>query len=135
LASISAAILCDFAQVREGLLFVVSGGITRRYSAELPAPLGMMLGLLVEIPAQELAQVHDIEIIVKRTDTAEDLARMVAGVQAEGETQPGESLMVPAAVDLRGVAVQVYGSHDVRVTIDGDVGTFLTIYVLDKPPT
>jgi hypothetical protein len=134
LASISASILCDFAQVREGLLFVASGGITRAYRPELPAPLMVMLGLLVEIPADEQGRVHEIEIVVKHNDTATDIARVVAGAQAAGDTHPGESLMVPAVADLRMVGVAEYGSYDVRVNVDGNPGTYLTFYVLDKPP-
>lgn len=97
--------------------------MTRVYSAQLPAPLNVMLGLLVEISADELAQVHEIQIAVKRNETAEDIARAVAGVQAEGDTHPGESLVAPAVADLRGITVPAYGSYDVRVTIDGEVAS------------
>jgi glutamate-5-semialdehyde dehydrogenase len=38
---VTTAMLADFAQVREGLLFVSSGGITRCYREQLPAPLGV----------------------------------------------------------------------------------------------
>lgn len=93
-----------------------------------------MLGLLVEIPAGEFRQVHEIEIIVKHNDTAQDVARVVTGVQASGDTYPGESLMVPAVADLRPVGLPEYGSYDVRVHINGEPGTYLTLYVMDKPP-
>lgn len=134
LANISTSILCDFAQVRDGLLFVCSGGITRRYCAQLPAPLGVMLGLLVEIPPDEPELVHEIQIVVKSNDTAEDIHRSVTGVQARGDTRPGESLMVPAVADLRPIEASAYGSYDIRVIVDGDAGTLLTFYLVDKPP-
>jgi len=38
---LEAALLCDFAEVREGLLFVVAGGITRVARASLPDRLGL----------------------------------------------------------------------------------------------
>jgi hypothetical protein len=134
LASISSGILCDFAQVREGLLFVASGGISRVYAAEVPAPLSVMLALLVEIPPDELASVHEIQIAIRRSDTAEDVTRAVLAVQAGGDVYPGENLIVPAVLDLRGVRVSAHGSYDIRITVDGDVGILLTIYVVDKPP-
>ena len=43
LMEVTTAMLSDFAQVREGLLFVSSGGITRCYREQLPAPLGVHL--------------------------------------------------------------------------------------------
>ena len=44
---IRVATLCDFAQVREGLLFVSSAGITRVYRESFPAPIGVMLALVL----------------------------------------------------------------------------------------
>ena len=93
-----------------------------------------MLGLLVEIPAGEYGQVHEIEIVVKRNEMAEDVARAVFGVQATGDTYPGESLMVPAVADLRTLMVPEYGSYDIRANVDGQPGTYLTLYVTDKLP-
>ena len=36
-AQLKALVLCDFAQVREGLLFVQSGGLTRLVAPKFPA--------------------------------------------------------------------------------------------------
>jgi hypothetical protein len=130
LATLSAGVLCDFAQVRAGLLFVMSGGVTRAFRPEIPAELGVMVGLLVEIPADEQGRVHEVEVVVKQNDTATDIVRAVSGVQASAKTHPGESLMVPAVADLRNVTVSAYGGYDVRVHVDGQPGIFLTLYVV-----
>jgi hypothetical protein len=50
---IIAGVLCDYAEVREGLLTIVSAGITRLWRAELPAPMGVFLALQVEVEANE----------------------------------------------------------------------------------
>ena len=39
--TISTAILCDFAEVRDNLLFVVAGGVTRLFRAEWPGPMNV----------------------------------------------------------------------------------------------
>ena len=57
---IQAAILCDSATVREGLLHVLGGGINRLYRSELPAPLGVALALLVAFEPEEVDQLHEV---------------------------------------------------------------------------
>ena len=46
---IRVATICDFAQVRDGLLSVISAGITRVWRSQYPAPLGVMLALVFEV--------------------------------------------------------------------------------------
>ena len=133
MASISAGILCDFAQVRDGVLFVASGGVTRAFRSKLPAGLGVMLGLLVELPPGDIELVHELVVAVKQNETAKDVARLVAGVQAGGDPYPGEALIAPLALDLRSVPVEAYGSYDIRAAVDGELGVHLTFYVTDKP--
>ena len=50
---LSTAVLCDFAQVRDRLLFVASGAVSRLYRRELPSPLGLMVGLVIEVPLED----------------------------------------------------------------------------------
>jgi len=134
LTTLTSAILCEFAQVRESMLVVVGGCITRVRRESLPAPLGVMLALVMEIPAGEQAQVHEIVVAVKRPETAEDVLRVVGGVQLSSEhAYPGESLQVPLAFDLRDARVEAYGGYDVVSHVDGNPGPMLTFYVVDKP--
>lgn len=46
---IRVATICDFAQVREGLLSVLSAGVTRVWQTQYPAPLGVMVALIFEL--------------------------------------------------------------------------------------
>ena len=48
---VSVAAICDFAQVREGLLSVISAGINRLWRPQYPAPMGAMLALIVAQPS------------------------------------------------------------------------------------
>lgn len=135
MAEISSAIVCDFAQVRDNLLFVVAGGITRVYRPNLPAQLGLCLALIVEVPSDERGQVHEIVAACKHSQTAEELFRIVGAAQAHdlGDLEPGESQFLPLAVDLRSVGAARYGSYDVHTSVDGQPGPLLTFYVKDKP--
>ena len=99
-ATISSAILCDFAQVREGLLFVMSGGITRVLRPELPGKLGVKAAVVVEIGPEEIDQQHHVVVAVKHPASAQELARVGTTFQAGGALEPGESLYVPLVVDL-----------------------------------
>lgn len=128
-AAISSVLLCDYAQVREGLLFVLSGGITRVYRRTLPAPLGVKAAVVVEIGFAEIARPHQLVVSVKHVGTAQEMGRMTSGFKAAGALEPGESLYVPIVVDLASVAVKEYGAHDVQVAVDGAVPAQLTIYV------
>src|ERR1700683_4960786 len=81
---IPTAILGDFAQVREGLLFVSSGGVTRVYHQPdwpLPRPLGLHLGLAVEVGPDEIDKVHEVRVRVVQQSTAMETAAVVAAMQ------------------------------------------------------
>jgi hypothetical protein len=137
LASVSASLLCDFAQVREGVLFVASGGLTRAYRPEMPAAIGMMLALVIEVPADEQDQAHEIVMVIKHNDTAQEAARLVGGFQVgrPPEAFPGETIYVPQVLDLRTVGVAQYGAYDVRLSVDSHEAPWLTFYVVKPPDT
>jgi len=130
MATISSAILCDFAQVREGLLFVASGALTRIFRPSLPAPLGVMVGVVVELDFDEVGATHELVVAVKEAATAHQVGRIQATLHAgASELEPGESLYVPIPVSLHGIELRSYGPHDVQVSVDGGVSTSLTFYV------
>lgn len=134
MASVSSAILCDFAQVREGLLMVASGGITRMYRPALPAPMLVMVAAIVEVEHHEIDRSHQLVLSVTQVETAETIVRMTVGLQAASQDlEPGESLSVPVTIDLRSVVLPAYGAFDVKVAVDGEVGRLLTCYVRTPP--
>jgi hypothetical protein len=135
LAELTAGIVCDFAQVRERLLFVSSGAITRLYRPTLPAPLRVMLAMVVEVPADERDQAHEVRVVVRGNETAERVFEWVAGFQiAAPEAEPGESVYMPLVVpEMGNAAVQAYGGYDIRMSADGNDGPLLTVYVVEKP--
>ena len=135
MALLTAGIVCDFAQVREGLLFVSSGAITRVFRPTLPAPLGVVLAMIVEVPHDERDRAHEVRVTVRRNDAAERIFEWVAGFQiADADAQPGESVYLPlVAAEMGGAPVQAHGGYDIRMSVDGNDGPLLTVYVVEKP--
>ena len=64
MAHVRSAMLCDFAQVREGLLFVSSGGITRVAAPALGAPVS--ISVAGELEAFDGAFEHEERAVVRR---------------------------------------------------------------------
>ena len=86
---------------------------------------------MVEVPPGELSQAHELVIVIKRNETAEDLGRLVTGVQVQARGAfPGESINLPAVVNMQGVMVPAFGAYDVRMSVDGEDGPHLTSYVV-----
>jgi len=117
---LTAAFLCDYAEVREGLLFALGGGITRLWRESLPAPLGVSVALLIDVHPSEAGNPHELQLIVQGPD-GERLAEVRGGFQlAEaGDLEVGESYLMPIALDLRPGGVTQMGTHHVEVLIDG----------------
>jgi hypothetical protein len=118
---ITTGILCDFASVREGLLFVVGGGITRVRRSQYPAAFGCSVALLVELHQMELTRPHELELRLLGLD-GENIANIKAGFQATGEgldLDIGENLPIPVVLDLRNAALPKPGRYNIEASIDG----------------
>jgi hypothetical protein len=117
---VTTAILADFVQVREGLLFVASGGVTRLWRPAYPAPMNTMLAVVVELEWVDRESMHELQLLMLDED-GEQLAEMRAAFQVNtaGE-DPGEQITTPLAVDLRGVELPRPGRYEVRLLLDGE---------------
>jgi hypothetical protein len=117
------------------MLFVASGGINRAWKPTLPTSLGVMLGLLIEIGADEFDRVHSLYIAVKAVDTASTIARVEGGAQIGDSSvfEAGESGLLPAAIDLRPVAIEAYGQYDVHIGVDGAEPIVLSFWIKPRP--
>lgn len=120
--SIQIALLCDAANVREGLLNILSGGINRVYRPSLPSSIAVTLALLVELDPDGIDLPHEVTVQVNDPD-GKVLGRIVAAFQRDPASAPprlerGESAMLPVAVPLQLVMTDKYGRHAVRVRVD-----------------
>ena len=131
MARVTAAVLCDFAQVREGLLFVQSAGINRMWRPQVPAKLGCMLGVVFEVGPGEYDHTHTLRATVKQVATAHPVVRIdgTARINSTAGYEPGEAAVVPLALDLRAVEVPAFGQYDVQIAVDGGDTTILSCWV------
>ncbi|MXW42226.1 MAG: hypothetical protein F4138_02210 [Acidimicrobiia bacterium] len=113
---IRVATLCDFAQIREGLLFVHSAGITRVYRESFPAPIGVMLALVLEMSPVEANVANKIRVRVEDADGFK-LAEMVGEMQVKlgSGHDPGEMVNVPFVADFRNIKLPKPGRYQVAV--------------------
>jgi hypothetical protein len=117
--NISAAFLCDFAEVREGLLMALGGGITRLWRHEYPASLGASRALLFELVPSELNVQHSIAVAIQGPD--QPVGEVSVQFQTGGgrDLQAGESVVAPLAIDLRPVQLPGPGSYSINISVDG----------------
>lgn len=131
---VATALLCDYASVRENLLNVVGGGITRVWRTEFPAPLNLSLALVLELHEMELDRPHEIDIQIMGED-GQSIAQVKGGFQSA--KPPGmevtETLLVPIALDLRSAGVPALGAYTLSLAIDGSFATDLRFWVRQPP--
>lgn len=94
-----------------------------------------MAAIVVDFEPGETDEVHSVTAALKYSETAELLARVEAALQVAGagDVRPGESLIVPMVLDLRGVQLNEFGRHDITITVDGGPAHLLTFW-LDQDP-
>jgi len=118
---IDCALLCDAATVREGLLHILGGGITRANRPAYPAPLGMMLALRIMIHPTEVDRPHQLRIQLQDADGGQ-IAAMDAQINVGDPAMiaPGEEASLPLPLGLPPqVALPDAGRYSFEILIDG----------------
>ena len=127
---LSTAVLCDFAQVRDRLLFVSSGAVSRLYRQELPSPLGLMVGLVIEVPLEDAGMEHELRAeVINRHGTVLATLENTFRVSDAG-LFPHEVQQVPLVLSITGVRARTWGTHQVRLYLDSDLVRALTLDVV-----
>ena len=112
---IRVATICDFAQVREGLLSVLSAGITRVWHNQYPASLGVMLALIIEInPSRALTNEVRFRIEDEDGKRLAEASGMVH-ISPSPDHDKGEMLTAPLVVDFREVSLPVAGRYQIVI--------------------
>lgn len=118
---IDCALLCDAATVREGLLHVLGGGVTRVTRPEFPSPLGLTLALRILIHPTEADRQHTLDVRLQGADGQPVVQVNVEfGLNEPGDLQPGEeaSLPIPLALPPE-VRLPGPGTYSFELLIDG----------------
>jgi len=125
-------LLSDFAQVRERLLFVSSGGISRVVQTSYPAQPRIFLALVVHLPAGSLGRPHQVRIKLKYPDQAALIAQVDVTMNLDEVlgAHPGEGINMPQVIDLSPVVFEHPGQVDVQVSIDDEPAGDLTFWMM-----
>ncbi len=128
----TAVMLADHATIREGLLHVLGGGITQVTRDPLPAPLGVMLAVMLQPDSREdLLKSHDLEVTIRHAakEGGEPVARAVMTFSA-ATLPPGPLPAIPVAVPLQLVPVSETGIHNITVSLDGELAASIEFEVV-----
>jgi hypothetical protein len=130
---VQAAILSDVSYIREGLVYLLAGGINR-VTTELPGTLNVALTVMVELEAIEFGQNHQIVVKIVHAQSATRVGE-ATGQFHSGDTSklgPGEPMLLPLVVPLKGISLPEHGPYDIHVTVNGEPQQLLTFRCL--PP-
>jgi hypothetical protein len=116
---IDTALLCDSVTVREGLLHILGGGITRLNRESFPAPLGVALALRVMVHPTEANRTHQLTVYLIDAD-GEQLAevRIEFGLNDPSVLDVGEEASLALPIQLYNVAVPRQGFYSFELLID-----------------
>jgi hypothetical protein len=133
---LTTALLCDHASVREGLLFVAGGGITRIRRSHFPAHLGIGLAAVLELDSLEAQREHRFQLVIVGED-GDEVARIEADIRVGviDAVKPGENVQVPLAVDMYQTVVPIGGAFELRLYVDGEHRRTLQFWAETAAPT
>lgn len=117
---IDCALLCDSVTIREGLLHILGGGITRANREEFPAPLNLALALRIMVHPTEAEHTHELAVLL----LAEDGQRIAElgiqfGINEPSALEPAEEASLPIALSLHTVLLPHEGPYSFELLIDG----------------
>lgn len=124
---VQAAVLSDVAYLRDGLVYLLAGGINR-VTTELPGTLNVALTVMVELEATEFDQPHQLNVKIVHAESASRVGE-ASGQFHSGETSklgPGEPMLLPLVVPLKGIALPFYGPYDIHLSVNGEPQQLLT---------
>jgi len=125
--------LCDYANVREGLLNIVSGGITRIAThSGFPTEIEAHIAMSVYVHPHRVGESHTGRVILRYPDTATEIVRVEIEFNVDAPRQPGEGLNFPFALPLRGVVFQEQGQVDISVSLNNQPAGLVSFWLMDN---
>jgi hypothetical protein len=110
---IESVIICEAASVREGLLNILGGGITRLWAHKLPTPLNTQWAVELDTTDEEMGRDYPVTATLVGPDGSSllKLARPLK-VNRPARLEPGESVLVHLLFDVRHVPAREYGRYE-----------------------
>lgn len=115
------ALLCDAVTVRDSLLHILGGGVTRLWRDEYPAPMDIQLALLISLsPAEAMTKPQNIQVRILGVD-GQEIGGLTGtfGVDKGPDSLPGEELHLPVALSLRPIGLPGPGPYTLAILING----------------
>lgn len=116
---IAMAVLADAVNVREGMISLLSAGVTSLNRDSFPAPFGVELALMLELEKSDLERDATADISVTIADEHGTELALIEGEVGwtASETWPAYA---PTPVDLTGLSLPAPGRYEVRIRV-GDL--------------
>ena len=128
------AILCNYAEAQNGVLYLSGAGIDRynvQQNTEGPWPLNLGIGISIKVPWTATNQMHKLELTLKDADGQE-----IQLPNGEGSSAPlrvemnfnvgrppileaGEEQLMNLAINLPGLPVAKLGVYIFTLSVDG----------------
>jgi hypothetical protein len=117
---IDCALLCDSVTIREGLLHILGGGITRANREGYPAPLNLALALRIMVHPTEAEHTHELTVLLLAQD-GERVAEfgIQFGINDPAVLEPAEEASLPLGLSLHTVGLPHEGPYSFELLIDG----------------
>ena len=114
------AMLANYAEVREGLVFVTGGGIDTVQTPQLPALLNATILVRLLLHRTEANKQHSIEIEITDEDGS-TVAKVQAGVMVpvNPDTPVGWDIPSMVALNIHGLQLLKEGRYAVELSADG----------------
>lgn len=115
---INTALLCEAATVREGLLHILGGGVSRVSLPHFPGPVAASLALQVGVHASEAALPHVVRVALC-DESGSEVARTETAFQVTGgQLGAGEDYEVHLAAPFYGIELPHPGRYELRIFVD-----------------
>jgi hypothetical protein len=116
---LAGAIVCDAANIRDGAISMLSGGITNIRVAELPSGLPLTLAIWLLMSPEERQRDISLEARLSLGDESVGTVKLVGSVERRPGTED-QSAIAPVIVPLASFDVKEPGNYSLTVKVEGD---------------
>jgi hypothetical protein len=115
------AILCEAATIRDGLLNVLSAGITRVYRESYPSLMGTQLAMVLHCSPKEAGKAHKMVLSLVQSNK-----QKAAEVSLDFSVSPAEAksplqVSVPLVANFTQQVLPTEGVYELEIAVDGKV--------------
>jgi hypothetical protein len=116
---LQAGMLCEGATVRDGLLYILGGGVAGYSPAGYPATLQISLAAFIELDYLDQGETHKFAVVLL-DEQASELERLDGEFGMFPELALDATATLPLAITLAGMVLPRAGDYEVRLEINGD---------------